>query len=58
MLKPPRSDLKSPGKISGLDEPPRPRWKFSQKMRERMTWGDQVLVNKARTLFSKVAFIP
>ena len=57
-LRPPQSDLRSPGKISWLDEPPCPRWKFSQKVRERTTWGDQVSVNKARTLFSKVVFIP
>ena len=55
---PPWSDLRSPGKISRLDEPPRYRWEFSQKVRERTTWGDQVSVNKARTLFSKVVFIP
>ena len=54
-LRPPRSDFRSPGKISRLDEPPCPRWKFSQKVRERTTWGDQISVNKkGRTLFSKV----
>jgi len=57
-LRPPRSDLRNPGIISRLDEPPRPRWKFSQKVRERMTWGDQASVSKACTLFSKVVFIP
>ena len=57
-LRPPRSDLRSPGKISRLDESPRYRWEFSQKVRERTTWGDQALVNKVRTLFSKVVFIP
>ena len=31
---------------------------LSQNLRERATWGDQVSVNKARTLFSKVVFIP
>ena len=55
-LRPPRSDLRSPGKISRLDEPPHSRWEFSQKVRERMTWGDQVSVNEACTLFSKVVF--
>ena len=53
-LRPPWSDLRSPGIISRLDKPPRSRWEFSQKVRERMTWGDQLSVNKARTLFSKV----
>ena len=40
-LRPPRSDLRSPGIISRLDELPRSRWEFSQKVRERTTWGDQ-----------------
>ena len=57
-LRPPQPDLRSPGIISRLDKPPRPRWKFSQKVRERTTWGDQVSVNKAHSLFSKVVFIP
>ena len=56
-LRPPQSDLRSPGKISRLDEPLRSRWEFSQKVRERTTWGDKASVNKARTLFSKVVFI-
>ena len=29
--------LRSPGKISRLDEPPHSRWDFSQKVRERTT---------------------
>ena len=29
-----------------------------EKERERTTWGDQALVSKACTLFSKVVFIP
>ena len=55
-LRPPLSDLRSPGKISRLDEPPLSRWEFSQKVRERMTWGDQISVNKKKghTFFSKV----
>ena len=57
-LRPPQSDLRSPGIISRLDEPPCSRWEFSQKVRERTTWGDQALVSKACTLFSKVVFIP
>ena len=32
---PPCSDLRSPGKISGPGEPPRSKWEFSQKRRER-----------------------
>ena len=40
-LRPPRSDLRSPGKISRLGGPPHSRWEFSQKVKERMTWGDQ-----------------
>ena len=57
-LRPPQSDLRSPGKISRLDKLSRLRKKFSQKVKERTTWGDQVSVNKAHTLFSKVVFIP
>ena len=48
-LRPPWSDLRSPGKISRLDEPPRSRWEFSQKVRERTTWGDQASVSKAHS---------
>ena len=40
-LRPPRSDLRSPGIISRLGGPPLSRWEFSQKVKERMTWGDQ-----------------
>ena len=36
-----RSDLRSPGIISRLGRHPCSRWEFSQKMRERTTWGDQ-----------------
>ena len=32
---PPRSDLRSPGKISRPGEPPHSRWEFSQKRRAR-----------------------
>ena len=41
---PPRSDLRSPGKIRRLGEFPRSRWEFSQKRRERekMTRGKPV----------------
>ena len=40
-LRPPWSDLRSPGKISKLGGPLCSRWKLSQRLRERMTWGDQ-----------------
>ena len=42
-LRPPRSDHRSPGKISRLGEYPRPRWEFSQKNgeQERTTRGNQ-----------------
>ena len=33
--RPPQSDLRNPGKISRLGEPPCSRWEFSQKRRER-----------------------
>ena len=36
----------------------RSRWTLSWNLGEIVTWGDQVPVNKARTLFSKVVFIP
>ena len=41
---PPRSDLRSPGKISRPSKPPRSRWEFSQKRRdwEKMTQGKPV----------------
>ena len=34
-LRPPQSDLRSPGKISRLGEYPRTRWEFSQKEKEQ-----------------------
>ena len=42
-LRPPRSDLRSPGKISRLGEYPRARWEFSWKNgeQEQTTWGNQ-----------------
>ena len=40
-LRPPRSDLRSPGIVGRLDKPPRSRLEFSQKVREQATWGDQ-----------------
>ena len=56
-LRPPQLDLRSPGKISKLGGFRAPDGD-SARVRERATWGDQVSVNKARTLFSKVVFIP
>ena len=43
-LRPPRSDLRSPGKISRLGEHPRSRWEFSQKNgeQERNDTGESV----------------
>ena len=40
-LRPPWSDLRSPGKISRLGEYPRSRWEFSQKGKERTIEGNQ-----------------
>ena len=40
-LRPPWSNLRSPGRISRLGEYPRSRWEFSQKGKERTTWGNQ-----------------
>ena len=34
-MRPPQSDLRSPGKISRLGEYPRSRWEFSQENREQ-----------------------
>ena len=43
-LKPPRSDLRSPGRISRLGEYPHFRWKFSQESgeQERNDTGESV----------------
>ena len=57
---PPRSDLRSPEKISRLGEPPRSRWEFSQKRRERekTTRGKPVFPGTGPvSLFSRSAFI-
>ena len=42
---------------SGHRGPPRPRWKLSQRLRERMTWGDQALVSKARSFIFNRGFL-
>ena len=56
-LRPPRSDLRSPGIISRLDEPPHSRWEFSQKVRERTTWGDQSFQELIPFLFFQGLFL-
>ena len=50
---PPRSDLRSPGKISRPSKPPRSRWEFSQKRRdwEKMTQGKPVFLGTALFLY-------
>ena len=48
-LRPPRSDLRSPGIISKHGGFRAPDGDFRQKLKERMTWGDQALVSKARS---------
>ena len=52
-LRPPWSDLRSPGKISRLDGYPCTRWEFSQKNgeQERMTWGNQSFRKLIRFLY-------
>ena len=49
--RPPRSDLRSPGKISRLGEYPHSRWEFSQKGKERTTWGNQSFQKLIRFLY-------
>ena len=41
-LRPPKSDLRSPGKISRLGEYPRSRWEFSQKGEKKNDMGESV----------------
>ena len=50
-LRPPWSDLRSPGKISRLGEYPRSRWEFSQKGKERTTRGNQSFQKLIRFLY-------
>ena len=56
-LRPPRSDLRSPGKISRLGEYPRSRWEFSHKGKERMTWGNQSFQKLIPFLYFSVSLI-
>ena len=56
-LRPPWSDLRSPGKISRLGEYPRSRWEFSQKGKERTTWGNQSFQKLIRFLYFSGLFI-
>ena len=53
-LRPPRSDLRSPGKINRLGEYPRSRWEFSQKGKERMTQGNQSFQKLIHFLYFQV----
>ena len=58
-LRPPRSDLRSPGKISRLGKYPHPRWEFSQKNgeQERRTRGNQSFQKLIRFLYFLGLFI-
>ena len=59
-LRPPRSDLRSPGKISRLGEHPRSRWEFSQKNgeQERNDMGESVFPETDPfSLFFRFAYI-
>ena len=58
-LRPPRSDLRSPGKISRLGEYPHSRWEFSHKNgeQERSDMGESVFPETDPDFF-KFAYIP
>ena len=59
-LRPPQSDLRSPGKISRLGECPRSRWEFSQKNgdQERNDTGESVFPEMDPiSLFFRFAYI-
>ena len=59
-LRPPRFNLRSPGKISRLGEYPRSRWEFSQKNREqeRNDTGESVFPETDPiSLFFRFAYI-
>ena len=59
-LRPPRSDLRSPGKVSRLGEYPRTRWGFSQKNgeQERNDTGESVFPETDPiSLFFRFAYI-
>ena len=60
-LRPPRSDLRSPGKISRLGEYPRSRWEFSQENgeQERNDTGESVFPETDLiSLFFRFVYIP
>ena len=60
-MRPPQSDLRSPGKISRLGEYPRSRWEFSQENREqeRNDMGESVFPKTDPiSLFFRFAYIP
>ena len=54
VLRPPQSDLRSPGRISRLGEYPCSRWEFSQKGKERTTRGNQSFQKLIRFLYFQV----
>ena len=48
----PRSDLRSPGKISRLSEPPHSRWELAWKgEKEKKTWGKPVFPGTGPSLY-------
>ena len=60
-LRPPRSDLRSPGRISRLGEYPHFRWEFSQESgeQERNNTGESVLPETDPiSLFFRFVYIP
>ena len=60
-LRPPRSDLRSPGKISRLGEYPHFRWEFSQENgeQERNNTGESVFPETDPiSLFFRFVYIP
>ena len=60
-LRPPRSDLRSPGRISRLGEYPHFRWKFSQESgeQERNDMGESVFPETDPiSLFFRFVYIP
>ena len=60
-LRPPQSDLRSPGRISRLGEYPHSRWEFSQKNgeQERKDTGESVFPETDPiSLFFRFAYIP
>ena len=60
-MRPPQSDLRSPGKISRLGEYPRSRWEFSQENREQERNDTRESVfpeTDPISLFFRFAYIP